>query len=89
MLQQYGVRYVVVQPNFWKDLQSMQMLDRVLHGDQFKLLTTVHLVGDQEPDETELEIYQNLTPVSQQKNPIRFDLPAFGITIKGTVGGEK
>jgi 4-amino-4-deoxy-L-arabinose transferase-like glycosyltransferase len=89
MLQQYGVRYVVVQPNFWKDLQSMQMLDRVIHGDQFKLLTTVHLVGDQEPDETELEIYQNLTPVSQQKNPIRFDLPAFGITIKGTVGGEK
>ena len=41
MLQQYGVRYVVLEPNFWNDLQSMQMLVRVIHENQFKLLTTV------------------------------------------------
>ena len=89
MLGRYGVRYVVVQPNFWSDLQSMQMLARALHQDQFKLLTTVPLVGDQESDETELEIYENLSPVSQDRDPIRFDLPAFGITVEGKVGPEK
>ena len=30
MLGRYGVRYVVLEPNFWNDLQSMQMLVRMV-----------------------------------------------------------
>ena len=89
MLGRYAVRYVVMQPNFWSDLQSMQMVARVLHGDQFKLLRTVPVTGDGEPDEAELEIYQNLTADAQQRRPVTFDLPAFGVTIQGNVGPEK
>jgi len=89
MLGQYGVRYVVAQPNFWSDLQSMQMVSRVLHRDQFKLLTTVPIIGDGEPDEAELEIYQNLSPAAQRRTSIQFDLPAFGLTIRGNIGTGK
>jgi len=89
MLVRYGVLYVVLEPNFWNDLQSMQMLVRVLHHDQFTLLTTVPVIGDRERGESELEIYQNLTPTSQEKNLIRFELPAFRITVEGKVGHEK
>ena len=89
MLGRYGVRYAVVEPNFWNDLQSMQMLVRVLHHDQFKLLTTVPVGGNREMDETQLDIYQNLSPASQQKSLIRFDLPAFGVTVEGKVGHDK
>ncbi len=89
MLGRYGVRYIVLEPNFWSDLQSMQMLVRVLHTDQFKLLTTVSVAGSHEPDESRLEIYQNLLPASQRENLIRFELPAFGVTIEGKVGHDK
>ncbi len=89
MLGRYGVRYIVLEPNFWNDLQSMQMLVRVLHEDQFRLLKTVPIRGDHEPDELQLEIYQNLSPTSQQRSLIRFDLPAFGVTVEGKVGREK
>ena len=89
MLARYGVRYVVLEPNFWNDLQSMQMLVRVLHDDQFKLLTTVPVTGNRERDESQLEIYRNLSPVSQEKNLIRLELPGYGVTIEGKVGHEK
>ena len=89
MLGRYGVRYVVVEPAFWNDLQSMQMLVRVLHQDKFKLLATVPVTGTPERDESHLEIYQNLSPASQTKDLIRFELPAFGVTVEGKVGAKK
>ncbi len=89
MLGRYSVRYVVLEPSFWNDLQSMQMLVRVLHQDQFKLLTTIPVSGNRERDESQLEIYQNLGPISQGKNLLRVDLPAYGITVEGKVGQER
>ena len=73
MLGRYGVRYIVLEPNFWNDLQSMQMLVRVLHHDEFKLLATVPVTGNPERDESHLEIYQNLNPALQQTDlyPVR------------------
>ncbi len=89
MLRRYGIRYVVLEPNFWDDLPSMQMLVRVLHHDEFKLLATVPVTGNPEADESRLEIYQNLSPVSQTKDLIRFELPAFGVTVQGKVGPKQ
>ena len=89
MLGQYGVRYIVLEPKFWTDLQSMQMLVRVLHQDQFKLLKTIPVASNRENDESQLEVYQNLGPISGGKNLIRIDLPAFGLTVEGKVGHEK
>ena len=89
MLQRYSIRYVVSEPNFWNDLQSMQMLVRVLHGDQFRLLTTIPVSGDHDPTEHQLDIYQNLGPVSHEENVLRVDLPAYGITVEGKVGQQK
>ena len=89
MLERYSVRYVVAEPNFWNDLQSMQMLVQVLHEGQFKLLTTIPVTGDREPTESRLEIYENLGPISQQKSLLRVELPGFGITVEGKVGKGK
>ncbi len=89
MLQRYGVRYIVLEPNFWMDLKSMQMLVRILHQDQFRLLTTVPVVSNREHDESQLEIYENLAPVSAEKDVLRVELPAFGLTVEGKVGQGK
>ena len=89
MFERFGIRYVVVEPSFWNDLQSMQMLVKVLHQDQFKLLTTIPVVSNREHKETGLEIYQNLGPVTQGKNSLRVELPVSGIAVEGKVGQDE
>ncbi len=89
MLGQYGVRYIVIEPDFWSDLKSMQMLVGLLHQDQFKLLTKIPVVSNREHIQSPLEIYENLGPVSQGKNLMRVELPVSGITVEGRVGTDK
>ncbi len=89
MLRDYGVRYVVLEPNFWSDLQSMQMLVRVLHQDQFKLLTIIKVNSNRPHTDRQLEIYQNTGGVSTNKNLLRIELPVSGITLEGKVGKTK
>jgi 4-amino-4-deoxy-L-arabinose transferase-like glycosyltransferase len=89
MLGRFGVHYIVIEPDFWNDLQSMQMLVRILHQDQFKLLTTISAVNNREHNGSKLEIYENLAPLSQGKNVLRVELPVSGIAVEGKVGQDK
>jgi hypothetical protein len=89
MLQHYGVRYIVLEPDFWNDLKSMQMLVGLLHQDQFKLLTKIPVASNQERMQSELEIYENLGPVSEGRNLLKVELPVSGLTVEGNVGRKK
>ena len=89
MFGRYGIRYVVVEPSFWSDLQSMQMLVRVLHEDQFKLLTRIPVSSNRNHGDQELEIYQNLGPVDREKRLLKVELPVSGISVEGKVGQDK
>jgi 4-amino-4-deoxy-L-arabinose transferase-like glycosyltransferase len=89
MLGRFGVHYIVMEPDFWSDLQSMQMLVQTLHQDQFKLLTTINAVNNREHNGSKLEIYENLAPLSQGKNVLRVELPVSGIAVEGKVGQDK
>lgn len=89
MLGHYGVHYIVVEPDFWADLKSMQMLIGLLHQDQFKLLTRVPIVSNREHIKSELEIYENLGPLTRGKNLLRVEAPVSGIAVEGTVGQDR
>lgn len=89
MLQRYGVRYIVIEPDFWADLKSMQMLVGVLHESQFRLMTKVPVTSNREHIKSDLEIYENLGPVSQGKNVLRVELPVSGIAVEGSVGQNR
>ena len=89
LMAHYGVRYAVVEPDFWNDLQSMKMLVQVLHQDQFKQLTTISAVNNREHNDATLEIYENLAPISHGKNVLKVELPVSGISVEGTVGTNK
>jgi hypothetical protein len=89
MLQHYGVRYIVLEPDFWNDLKSMQMLVGLLHQDQFKLLTKIPVASNRERMQSELEIYENLGPVSEGRNLLKVELPVSGLTVEGNVGRKK
>jgi Dolichyl-phosphate-mannose-protein mannosyltransferase len=89
MIGRFGVHYIVIEPDFWNDLQSMQMLVQTLHQDQFKLLTTINAVNNREHNGSQLEIYENLGALAQGKNVLRVELPVSGIAVEGNVGQDK
>ena len=89
MLQQYGVRYIVLEPSFWNDLQSMQMLVRTIHEGPFKLLRTIPIVSNFQHTDQKLEIYENMGNLATGKSLLRIELPVSGITVQGQVGKEK
>src|SRR5271165_35527 len=88
MLGRYGVRYIVIEPDFWADLKSMQMLVDLLHQDQFKLMTKFPIVSNREHIQSQLEIYENLGPLSEGKNLLRVELPVSGLMVEGKVGSN-
>jgi hypothetical protein len=88
MLNRYRVAYVVNQPNFWDDLQSMQKLQRVLHSSQFKLVSTIPVKSNVPIQERRLEIYQNLGPLNPRRERIQMEVPLAGMVIEGDVGGN-
>lgn len=89
MLERYGVRFIVIEPDFWPDLKSMQMLSDMLHQDQFRLLTTIPISSNRERIRSNLEIYENLGPLSVGKNTLRVELPVSGIAVQGPVGQSR
>jgi Dolichyl-phosphate-mannose-protein mannosyltransferase len=89
MLGHYGVHYIVIEPDFWPDLKSMQMLLALFHQDQFKLLTKIPVISNREHIQTVLEIYENTGPILQGgKNLLKVELPVSGIAVEGSVGQD-
>lgn len=82
MLDKYGVRYIVNQPNFWDDLPPMQALQTALHSDQFKAVKTISIKSNVYHEDRELVIYQNMRARSARQ-PLSIDLPLIGETIHG------
>jgi 4-amino-4-deoxy-L-arabinose transferase-like glycosyltransferase len=89
MLGHYGVHYIVIEPDFWADLKSMQMLVGLLHQSQFRLMAKIPIVSNREHIHSGLEIYENMGPLSGGKNLLRVELPVSGIAVEGAVGQNR
>ncbi len=92
MLNRYGARYIVSQPNFWDDLQAMQRFQRVLHTDQFRRIATIPVMASNTGhDDHQLEIFENLGAVTsgeQARRWMQVELPIVGIVVEGSLGGR-
>jgi hypothetical protein len=71
-LDRYGVGYVVNQPNFWNDLAAMQVLQDLLHTDQFAKVGEIPVTGNVPHGDRVLEIYRNLhyRPGATERPPL-------------------
>jgi hypothetical protein len=85
LLNRYGVRYVVAQPDFWTDLGEMRRLQAVLQSPRFEAIARVPVTGNVPHDDRELVIYRNLGPVAPPGGAIELDLPIIGRSISGTI----
>jgi 4-amino-4-deoxy-L-arabinose transferase-like glycosyltransferase len=71
-LNRLGIRYVVADPDFWNDLENMQMLTRVLESDQFEQIASIPVSSNVSYAEDEIRVYRNLGPVAA--NPEQFTM---------------
>jgi dolichyl-phosphate-mannose-protein mannosyltransferase len=86
MLNSYGVRYIVSQPNFWNDLSNMQRLQAIMHTPQFKKVADLSISANVENVDTRLEIYENLRACPTRGVELRLILPGAGFTVHGQLG---
>ncbi len=85
LLNRYGVRYVVAQPDFWTDLVEMQRLQAVLRSPRFEEVARLPITGNVPHVDQELVVYRNLGPVAPPGAAIQLDLPIIGRSIGGTI----
>jgi hypothetical protein len=71
-LNRYGVGIVVNEPDFWNDLEAMQVLQDLLHSPQFAKLGEITVTGNIPHKDRVLEIYRNLeyTPGATERPPL-------------------
>jgi hypothetical protein len=71
-LNRYGVSYVVNEPDFWNDLEAMQVLQEVLHTPQFAKVGEIPVTGNIPHRDRVLEIYRNLQydPAANERPPL-------------------
>lgn len=82
MINDYGVHYIVSQPNFWDDLENMKMLQRVLGSSQFEEVWSTPITSNRPHDDKQLKVYKNLGPVSKEKKNMTLHLDMIGTTIE-------
>lgn len=83
MINEYGVHYIVSQPNFWDDLENMKMLQRVLSSSQFEEVWSTPVTSNRPHDDKQLKVYRNLGVVSNEKKKMTLHIDMIGTTIEG------
>lgn len=77
-----GVKYLVVQPGFWNDLEAMQRFERVIAGPQFRQVARFDTPANYPAHEKELVVYENLGEINTGPRTQSIDLPIINRTIK-------
>ena len=87
-INQYGIRYVVMQPGFWDDLEVMRRFEAVLKSPQFKEVQRIPTPANHKAHEKELVIYENLAPVATGPIDLQIELPIINRTINSTIKND-
>ena len=85
LIRDYGVTYVVNQPNFWDDLAAMQRFQKVLSSESFEKVHVIPVTSNTGHEDRQLDIYRNTQPVSTSKSLIKLELPIINATVEGSV----
>ena len=84
-INQYGVRYIVMQPGFWDDLEVMRRFEAVLKTPQFVEVQRIPTPANYLAHEKELVIYENLAPINTAPIDLQIELPMINRTINSRV----
>ena len=81
LIDKLAIHYVVAQPDFWTDLEQMNLLQTLLESDKFKEVERFKMESNYDADEKELVIYKNLGNVAAGPVNIKNELALIGRTI--------
>ncbi len=76
-----AVRYVVAQPGFWTDLESMKRFEDVLKSQHFEKVRTFTMRANYNAQEKQLIVYRNRDTIADRPERIDIDLPMINRTV--------
>jgi hypothetical protein len=77
----YRIRYVVSQPDFWTDLESMELLSRTLADTNvFRMVTELDLEANYNNTDKQLRIYEYLGEIADEPEPVSLEMVGIGRT---------
>jgi hypothetical protein len=81
LINNLAIHYVVAQPDFWTDLEQMNLLQTLLESDRFKEIQRFKMESNYDADEKELVIYKNLGNITAGPVNIKNELSLIGRTV--------
>lgn len=79
LFEQFGVRWVVLEPGFWSDLPSVAGFEHAIRHGHFRLAASYPVTGDRDPaDAPVVEIWENTQPSGHAPDHVEFDMPLLG-----------
>lgn len=81
LINKLAIHYVVAQPDFWTDLEQMNLLQTLLESDQFKEIQRFEMESNYPANEKELVIYKNLGKIAAGPVNIKNELLLIGRTV--------
>lgn len=89
LINKLAIHYVVAQPDFWTDLEQMNLLQTLLESDRFKEIQRFKMKSNYDADEKELIIYKNLGNIAEGPVNIKNELSLIGRTISNNNSIDK
>ena len=89
LINKLAIHYVVAQPDFWIDLEQMNLLQTLLESNRFKEVQRFKMESNYDADEKELIIYKNLGNVSEGPVNIKNELSLIGRSISNNNSNNK
>jgi hypothetical protein len=78
-----GVEYLVLQPDFWTDQPSLERLQHLAYSNRFTEVAAFPISSEEPNQRTTIHILRNNRPTRPVGRELRIDLPAMGGTISG------
>lgn len=77
----YDIKYVVLEPQFWADLQNMRMFVDYVESPRFQLLHAVEVRSRPQQTDRVLKIYENRMPRASKPKPLTIELDMVGRSV--------
>jgi hypothetical protein len=79
LIDEFGIRLLVLQPDFWTDQPSMAALQSLAYSDRFSLVAEFPVACAH----SSLRVYRNNRPTTATQKTLQIKVPALGASISG------
>ncbi len=83
IVDRYGIKYIVLQPDFWTDQPSIAKLQTLAYSGRFSEVAKFPITSEEASQRATIRVFKNDRPTEPADRNIRIEIPALQRTISG------